>query len=190
VNKLVILDVSRWGNSPSALWRALHDALPAGLVLDDDGLAAVIREIIPVESDPLVLPSPFETCFANVVNFPFLVNADTDVYCHVRDIFTRVWDVIGAAIGTRLSCLCNRVDPTDNTTAKRLRPDVCIYSKAKNALLLKGELTADDNEISVATSELLTKISAWNPLVIANLPFLPCFAWAGYRFRWAMIRGK
>jgi hypothetical protein len=172
------------------LWNALNDDLPAGIVLDDNVLAAVIREVIPVESDPFVLPSPLETCFANVVNFPYLVDAEVDVYSYVKDTFTKVWDVIGAAMATRLTCLYDKVDQTGMTTVKRLRPDVCVYSKAKGALLLKGELKADDNEISVATRELLTKMTGWNPLVMADLPFLPCFAWAGYSFRWAMVRGK
>jgi hypothetical protein len=116
---------------------------------------------------------------------------ESAMYPRVENFLTGVWGVLQAeAAANVFSAGFDRTDTTGLTTVSMKRPDVCVYARTKPVLILKGELKDRADELSKAVDELVKKMTGWNPHLLAGLPFLPCFVWAGSTFQWAMLRGK
>ena len=63
------------------------------------------------------------------------------------------------------------------TTIKKTRPDFLLW--IKDCLMLKAEWKNSTGELSIAVTELTSKMAYWNPIAFRGMPFLPCYVIAG-----------
>ena len=105
--------------------------------------------------------------------------SEMDVTLKASELTARIWmslDKLAPSLYLQSGLSLNLAD-ISGATRKGLRLDLCVW--VKGALLLKAEIKRSVDEMDTAKAELLAKMSAWNPVALRGLPFLPCFVAAG-----------
>jgi len=103
---------------------------------------------------------------------------------HARlDILIRyTWGMLGDSVGITAKFSRDKADASSATVTLK-RPDLTAH--LKNALVLKGEEKELEEDLGMATSELLFKSDfSWSALNFGSLPYIICYAAAGHKLQW------
>ena len=110
-----------------------------------------------------------------------------EVWASLADALVgRAWRTLSALSGTFAYVDDRNTVDRSGATQRRLRPDYCGWSN--HVLVAKAEHKVETEELQKALEELASKTSVWNPIVMRNMPFLPCFAVGGHLIQFAIIR--
>jgi hypothetical protein len=183
--------MSSWASNPTHLWTHLAKSLPDGLVFTNQDIYDAVHEQMNCQLDIDRDASMLEHYVGTALGMMSPATGESALYPHVDNFLTHIWGALQTEASANVfSAAFDRTNSTGLTTVSKKRPDVCVYAMTKPVLLLKGELKDSAGELSKAVEELVEKMTGWNPHLLAGLPFLPCFVWAGSAFQWAMLRGK
>jgi hypothetical protein len=166
----------------------LAQPLPAPVLVDESHAVLLADGVgrFPMQARPPEHAMPnLEALLAFAFDYQ-MSGGSEEVWASLADVLTgHVWRLLSALSGA-LSFVDDRnTADASGSTLTGLRPDYCVW--VNGALVLKAEHKRTRAELAKALSELQSKMSTWNPLVMRGMPFLPCFAVGGDLIQFALL---